>query len=169
MKTNEIVALVEFNAWANRRVLEAVGMLTPEQLAKELGSSFSSVRDTLIHIFGVEWVWLERLQRRSPSAIPAASEFGEIDKLSAGYAKHEEVFLRYIRGMTQPELDEAVDYKTLSSGPGKNSRWQMIQHVVNHGTYHRGQVVTMLRQLGAPGVGTDLILFYREKNAAAAM
>ena len=167
MKREEIVGLVEFNAWANRRVLGAIATLTPEQFTKELGSSFSSVKDTLMHVFGVEWVWLERLQGRSPSAIPDVKEFAEMPKLAARYEEHEGNFLGYVRDVTQGELEEVVDYKTLSFGPGRNSRWQIIQHVVNHGTYHRGQVVAMLRQLGAKGVGTDLITFYRERDAAA--
>ena len=167
MKKEEIAGLVEFNAWANRRVLGAVGALTPEQFIKELGSSFSSVKDTLMHMFGVEWVWLERLHGRAPSAIPDVEEFAEMAKLTARYEEHENEFLNYVRDISQGELDEVMEYKTLSFGPGRNSRWQMIQHVVNHGTYHRGQVVAMLRQLGAKGVGTDLISFYRERNAAA--
>lgn len=167
MKQEEIVGLVEFNAWANRRILGAVSALTPEQLTRELGSSFSSVRDTLMHIFGVEWLWLERLRGRSPAAIPDAQEFAEMPTLLARYGEHVAQFLSYVQSTKQAELDEVVEYKTLSFGPGRNTRWQIIQHVVNHGSYHRGQVVAMLRQLGAKGVGTDLITFYREKNAAA--
>ena len=167
MKPEEIVALYEFNAWANQRVLKAAEVLTTEQFTKELGSSFSSVRDTLAHIFGVEWVWLERLQGRSPSGIPDAKEFSEAGLLKTRWADQEARMLAYARKLTQEELDKVMTYKTLSFGPGRNPRWQMMQHVVNHGTYHRGQVVTMLRQLGAKGVGTDLITFYREKNAAA--
>jgi len=167
MKPEEIVALYEFNAWANQRVLKAAEALTTEQFTQELGSSFSSVRDTLAHIFGVEWVWLERLQGRSPSGIPDAKEFSDLELLWSRWAEHEARMLAYARKITQEELDEVMAYKTLSFGPGRNPRWQMMQHVVNHGSYHRGQVVTMLRQLGAKGFGTDLITFYRERSAAA--
>ena len=168
MKKEEIVALVEFNAWANRRVLTAAGALTTEQIIRELGSSFSSVRDTLAHILGVEWVWLERLQGRSPGEIPAAKVYADVSLLGERWAELEVKLREYMHGLTQAELDEAVEYKTLSFGMGENPRWQMFHHVVNHGTYHRGQVVTMLRQLGAKGVGTDLITFYRERNAGEA-
>jgi uncharacterized damage-inducible protein DinB len=168
MKKEEIMALVEFNAWANRRVVSAVAAITPEQFTEELGSSFSSVRDTLAHILGVEWVWLERLEGRSPGAIPEAKEYADIASLRERWTELEAKMQNYLHGLTQTELEEMIDYKTLSFGMGKNSRWQMIHHVVNHGTYHRGQVIAMLRQLGAKGVGTDLITFYREKDAAAA-
>ncbi len=168
MKKEEIVSLVEFNSWANRRVVAAVEALSAEQFKRELGSSFGSVRDTLAHIHGVEWVWLERLQGRSPGAIPAAKDHADIASLGARWSALEESMQNYMQDATQAQLDEVVEYQTLSFGPGKNARWQMIHHVVNHGTYHRGQVVAMLRQLGAKGVGTDLITFYRERQAAEA-
>ena len=167
MKKDEMLGLVEFNAWANRRIVAAVEDLTREQFTHELGSSFSSVRDTLAHILGVEWVWLERLQGRSPGAIPTAKDYADVGWLRDRWTELEDRLQKYIQAVTQEQLDEVVEYKTLSFGMGKNRRWEMIQHVVNHGTYHRGQVVAMLRQLGAKGVGTDLITFYRERNAAA--
>jgi uncharacterized damage-inducible protein DinB len=167
MKKDELEGLVQFNAWANGKVLGEVDALSAEQFTRDLRSSFSSVRDTLAHIMGVEWVWLERLRGRSPAAIPAAKEFADIASLRVRWAETEESFRKYLQEVTQAELDGLVEYKTLSFGMGKNARWQMIQHVVNHGTYHRGQVIAMLRQLGANGVGTDLITFYREKTAGA--
>lgn len=167
MKPEELVTLTEFNIWANHRVLGAVEALSTEQFTRDLGSSYSSVRDTLSHILGVEWVWLERLQGRSPAAIPAAKDFADVAALKTKWTEVEANLREYMEELTKAELDEAVEYKTLSAGPGKSPRWQMIQQVVNHGTYHRGQVITMLRQLGAKGVGTDLITYYRERSAAA--
>ena len=167
MKSEEMVALYEFNAWANQKTLDAAGALSAEQFIRELGSSFSSVRDTLVHIYGVEWIWLERLHGRSPAGFPTARDFPDVGKLKARWAELDSIQLQYVRGITQADLDEVLEYKTLSFGLGRNPRWQMMQHVVNHGSYHRGQVTTMLRQLGAKAVATDLISFYRERNAAA--
>jgi uncharacterized damage-inducible protein DinB len=168
MKPEEMRALFAFNAWANQKMLGAAEALTTEQFTKPLGSSFSSVRDTLAHVCGVEWVWLERLQGRSPASIPDAKEYGTVEALRVRWTELEARLLAYVGRLSQAELDEVVEYKTLSFGLAQNPRWQIMQHVVNHGTYHRGQVTTMLRQLGAKSVGTDLILFYRERNAATA-
>jgi uncharacterized damage-inducible protein DinB len=167
MKPAEMRDLFAFNAWANHRTLSAVEALSAEQFAKPLGSSFSSVRDTLAHIAGVEWLWLERLQGRSPASLPEAKEFPDVAALRARWAETEKHWLEYVSRLDQAELDEEVDYKTLSYGAARDPRWQIMQHVVNHSTYHRGQVITMLRQLGAKGAGSDLILFYRERKAAA--
>ncbi len=168
MKPEELVTLTEFNAWANHRVLGAAEELTPEQFTRELGSSHGSVKETLAHILGVERVWLERLQGESPVTIPPAKDFADFAALKTKWAEVEAHFRGYMEELTKAELEEEVEYKTLSFGPGKNPRWQMIQHVVNHGTYHRGQVTTMLRQLGAKAVGTDLITYYRERRATDA-
>lgn len=167
MTPGEMRELFAFNSWANHRILGATDALTAEQFTKELGSSFSSVRDTLTHIWGVEWIWLERLHGRSPSSFPNAKDFPDLASLWPRWAEIEKNWIEYVERLGENELKEEVDYKTMSFGPARTSRWQIMQHVVNHGTYHRGQVTTMLRQLGAKGVGTDLIFFYRERQAEA--
>jgi uncharacterized damage-inducible protein DinB len=167
MKPVEMRELFAFNAWANHKIIGAAEALTAEQFTKAMGSSFSSVRDTLVHIWAVEWIWLERLQGRSSSGFPDAKEFADLASMRGRWAQIEKHWLEYVSRLDESELEEEVDYKTMSFGPARNPRWQMMQHVVNHSTYHRGQVTTMLRQLGAKGVGTDLITFYRERKAAA--
>ncbi len=167
MKPEEMLALYEYNAWADRRALQAASALTPEQFTKQLGSSFFSVRDTLAHIYGVEWLWLERFQGRSPSAIPDDPEFADVAKLQASWAAFEPTLLNFVRGLTQQRLNDVMEYKTMKYGVYRNPLSQSMQHLVNHGTYHRGQVTTMLRQLGAQPLLTDLMHFYRERAAAA--
>ncbi len=167
MKPTEMVTLYEYNAWADRRALEAASALTKEQFTKQLGSSFSSVRDTLSHIYGAEWIWLERFQGRSPLAFPDDSGFTDIAKLKASWDAFELTLLTFVRGLTQEDLDREMEYKTMKFGMYRNPLWQSMQHVVNHGTYHRGQVTTMLRQLGAQPILTDLMHFYREQALGA--
>jgi len=167
MKPDEMAVLYEYNAWADRRALEAASTLSKEQFTKPLGSSFSSVRDTLGHIYGVEWLWLERFQGRSPSALPDANQFNEIESLKASWAEFEPVLLKFVRSLTQDDLDRVMEYKTMKFGIYRNPLWQSMLHLVNHGTYHRGQITTMLRQLGAQPILTDLMHFYRERATAA--
>jgi uncharacterized damage-inducible protein DinB len=125
------------------------------------------VRDTLSHIYGVEWLWLERFRGRSPSAIPDDAEFNDIARLQASWAAFEPTLLNFVRGLTPQDLDRVMEYQTMKFGVYRNPLWQSMQHLVNHGTYHRGQVTTMLRQLGAQPILTDLMHFYRERAAAA--
>jgi uncharacterized damage-inducible protein DinB len=167
MSPEDIRQLYDYNAWANRRAMEAAAALTPEQFTKPLGSSFSSVRDTLAHIYGAEWIWLERFQGRSPASLPDVKEFTNLASLRKRWLEHETLLLGFVRGLTQADLDRVMEYKTLKFGVYQNPLWQSMQHLVNHGTYHRGQVTTLLRQLGAQPILTDLMHFYRERATAA--
>jgi uncharacterized damage-inducible protein DinB len=166
MNPTEILELYEYNAWADRRALAAASALSKEQFTQPVCSSFPSVRDTLGHIFGVEWLWLERFQGRSPSAIPDAKAYEDMDQLKARWAEFEPVLLNFVRGLTPEDLHRVMEYKTMKFGVYRNPLWQSMLHLVNHGTYHRGQITTMLRQLGAPPILTDLIHFYRERARA---
>jgi uncharacterized damage-inducible protein DinB len=166
MTPEEVGLLYDFNAWANQRSMEAASALTPEQFTKPLGSSFSSVRDTLAHVCGAEWVWLERFQGRSPSGMPDNSAFADVASLRARWGELEICLMTFVRGLTQEDLDRVLEYKTMKFGVYKNPLWQSMQHLVNHGTYHRGQVTTLLRQHGAQPILTDLMHFYRERAVA---
>jgi len=167
MTPDEIRLLFDYNTWANHRELDAAAQLAPEQFTKPLGSSFSSVRDTLVHICASEWIWHERFEGRSPSAMPDLSSIQTVEALRTHWLPQEARLLALVQKLTQAALDRVIEYKTLNFGMYSNPLWQSTQHVVNHGTYHRGQITTMLRQLGAKPILTDLMHFYRERASAA--
>ena len=167
MTPQEMRTLYDYNAWANHRSLDAASALTAEQFVQPLGSSFSSVRDTLAHIFGAEWIWLERFQGRSPSSLPDTTQFQDMASLRERWNELEVRLLGFARGLTQTDLERVFEYKTLKFGAYRNPLWESMQHLANHGTYHRGQVTTLLRQLGAQPIATDLMHFYRERATAA--
>ena len=166
MSPDEIRQLYDYNSWANRRSLSAAEKLSSEQFTRPMGSSFSSVRDTLAHIYGAEWIWLERFQGRSPSALPNGNQFPDVPTLRETWIELEQRLLAFVGGVTKADLDRDLEYRTLNFGMYKNPLWQSMMHMVNHGTYHRGQVTTLLRQLGAQPILLDLIHFYRERHTA---
>lgn len=159
--------LFDYNHWANNRALDASAQLSDEQFVKPLGSSFSSVRDTLCHICAGEWIWLERFLDHTPTGFPDDSNIQTVAALREHWQPQAERLFVYVNGLTQAELDRVFEYKTLNFGMYKNPLWQSLQHLANHGTYHRGQVATLLRQLGAKPILTDLMHFYRERATAA--
>jgi uncharacterized damage-inducible protein DinB len=167
MTPEDIRLLFDYNAWANQRSLDAAAQLSDEQFVKPLGSSFPSVRDTLVHICSGEWVWLERCNSRTPSAFPDLSSIQTVAAVREHWAPQAEQLLRFVRNLAQNDLDRVMEYKTFNFGVYKNPMWQSLQHLANHGTYHRGQITTMLRQLGAKPILTDLMHFYRERSNAA--
>ena len=167
MTPNEMVLLYEFNAWADRRMLGAVAAVKQEEFLRPMGSSFGSLRDTTAHIYGGEWVWLERFQGRSPASLPDTSQLADLASLRDYWTGLEGRLLNFVGKLTQEDLNRVLEYKTLKFGIYKNPLWQSMQHVVNHGTYHRGQITTLLRQLGAQPILTDLMHYYRERATAA--
>ena len=168
MNVEDFVLLYEFNSWADRRTVESCVALTDAQFVQDLGSSFPSVCDTLAHTMLVEWVWLERWHNRAPDKYPDAKrEFPNLVSIRARWAEIERDLLDYVASLKPLDLERVVHHKTMAGVPQAQPLWQMLQHLVNHGTYHRGQVATMLRQLKAKPSSTDLIAFHREKANAA--
>ncbi|HYL46222.1 MAG TPA: DinB family protein [Candidatus Limnocylindrales bacterium] len=167
MNADDFRLLYDYNSWANHRTLDACAALNHEQFARDLGSSFRSVRDTLAHISGVEWLWLERWRGRSHNTIPPGSDFPDFESLRRRWLEIEHYLLGYVTALTDTDIQRVVEHTTTSGVPQSAPLWQMLQHLVNHGTYHRGQIASMVRQLGSKPLSTDLIFFYRERAAQA--
>jgi uncharacterized damage-inducible protein DinB len=168
MVTPELLRFMfQYNAWADRRLLDACASLTNEQFTRNLGSSFSSVRDTVTHLYGAEWVWNERFQERSPSALLSGAGFPDLASIRAKLEEMDQYYIDYVSKLTQQDLDRVIRYKGFTGDEFSNPIWQSLHQLTNHASYHRGQVVTLLRQLGVKPVSTDLIMYYREQAAAA--
>ena len=167
MNLEDFRLLYEYNSWANRRSLDACSNLSDEQFTRDLGSSFRSVRDTLSHVCEVESLWLERWLGRSPSSFRPATDFPNFDSLRRRWQEVETSLIGYVSVLKSEDIARVIEHKTTKGVPQSAPLWQMLQHLVNHGTYHRGQVATMLRQLGATPNSSDLIFFYRERAAKA--
>jgi uncharacterized damage-inducible protein DinB len=167
MNLQDFRRLYDYNSWANRRTLEACAALSDEQFTRDLHSSFRSVRDTLVHILLVEWLWRERWLGSSPDKYPPATDFPTLEAVRRRWAEVENNLLGYIAGLKPEDLHRMIEHKTTAGVPQAAPLAQMLQHLVNHGTYHRGQIATMLRQLDAKPIATDLIFFYRERTAQA--
>jgi uncharacterized damage-inducible protein DinB len=168
MDVNDCRLLYDFNAWANQRTLGACSEIAPEQFTRDLGSSFPSLRDTLAHIYGAEWIWLERWHKRTPTSFPTAADFPDFESIRKRLTEMDRALVEYVAELTADDVHRMTEFKTLAGVAYALPFWQYLQHVANHSTYHRGQVATMLRQLGAKPVGTDMTGFYRERAAQAA-
>jgi uncharacterized damage-inducible protein DinB len=163
MTLQDIFSLYEYNRWANGRTLDVAEKLDAAAFLKELGNSFPSVRDTLAHILGAEWIWLRRWNGESPSKLTVAAEFPTLASLRERFAAVDTEREVFLHSLSDAGLQYPFDYKDLAGNPMRLPLVQSMQHVVNHGTYHRGQVTTMVRQLGGTPVSTDMSRFYVEK------
>jgi uncharacterized damage-inducible protein DinB len=160
----EVSKLFAYNQWANARTLGAVSALTPEELTRNLGGSFPSVHATLAHIYAAEWIWLERWQGRSPRALPALAEVPDLETLQEKWRKVERDQASYVERVTSARLVEIVTYVNVAGKTWSYPLHELLVHLVNHSTYHRGQAVTMVRQLGKPVEATDYLLFLDSKG-----
>jgi uncharacterized damage-inducible protein DinB len=166
MNLQDLRTLLDYHYWARDRVLDAAGALTAEQFSRDLGSSFGSVRDTLVHIYAAEWAWYSRWQGTSPTAMLPMNQFPDVASIRQPWTALEAKMRALLDSLGEPGVTRVFEYKLLSGQAGSSVFWQMLQHLVNHGSYHRGQATTLLRQLGAaPARSMDLIAFYREQGA----
>ena len=164
MTIDDIRTLLDYHYWARDRLLAAVEAISDEQRTRDMGSSFRSIHETLVHLVAAEWAWHSRWHGVSPTSLGQAGEFPDFATIRARWADLEQQVREYIDVAGAEGLDRVYDYKSLAGAAGRSPLWQMVQHVVNHASYHRGQVTTMLRQVGAaPAKSLDLIAFHRER------
>lgn len=164
-RLGEIRDLYAYHRWANGRVLDAVLALDAEAYGRGLVSSFPSIRETVVHALSAEWVWLRRWKGRSPTAMPVGWAEMPVDELAAAWSVVEAEQGHFVAGLGSEDLDRVVEYRDMRGDAFAQPLWQLLRHVVNHATYHRGQIVTLLRQVGAEPPSTDMVLFHRTRGS----
>ncbi len=164
----QILQHLEYNAWANARIVETVRQVDETILFQERKSSFTSIAKTLTHVMDSEQVWLKRLQGISLKQFPSTGLTIPRDELINRFEQGSRELLSFVQSKGDHFIHTSIDYTTLKGQPFSDVVEDMLYHVVNHGTYHRGQIVTMLREAGITTLpATDLILFLRTKRTPA--
>ena len=164
MTYDDVKNLFDYHYWARDRTLDALEALTPDEFTRDLGNSFRSIRDTIAHTYSAEWVWNQRWQGLTPKAMLPAEQFPDVASTRQQWAELEQTVKALIADLGDEGMNRVLHYTLLSGLPTSSPFWQMFQHVVNHASYHRGQVTTMLRQIGAaPPKSCDMVTFYRER------
>lgn len=174
MTKNEMQLLFEYDRWANNRCLQMASALTLEQFTRDLRGSFPSVRNTLLHVIGGEWGWLTYWKLPSHSSAALADLWNRHDTLfrpdsfpdflsvRRKWAEVEEQQANFVSVVTEEALGKMLPFRTTEL-----TLAQLMQHMVNHSTYHRGHVAAMLRQLDVKLQPTDFHLFLLERKLAA--
>jgi uncharacterized damage-inducible protein DinB len=150
--------LFDYNYWARDRQLQACAALTEDQFLRPLGSSFPSIRDNLAHLVAVEWLWLERWRGRSPRSLPPPEEFPTIAAVTERWHMVEREMRQYLAGLSEEALAGPVSYVNFRGQTRTYTLWRMMLHLLNHQSYHRGQVATLLRQLGMEAPAVDFLV-----------
>lgn len=164
MTFEHLQILVDYHYWARDRLWVAVESLPDDQLRRPLGNSFSSIFDTMVHLCGADWIWRSRWEGVSPMSLPGSELYADLTRLRAAWQEEEQRIRAILTRLGAGGISQPIEYQGWDGRRQAQPFWQMLQHLVNHGSYHRGQVTTMLRQLGAqPPKSMDLIAFYRER------
>lgn len=165
MTLAELNTWLDYHYWARDVLFEAVAPLTPEQFTQPVESSFTSVRDTVAHIYFADWVWYMRWTGQLPATPPANDSWPDLESLRQASQALEGKIRAFVTDGGEAGINRVCHYKALTGQPAASPFWQMLVHVVNHGSYHRGQVTTLLRQLGAPPPKQlDMIAFFRSRG-----
>jgi uncharacterized damage-inducible protein DinB len=158
MTITDITALYHYTAWANERVFEAAEALAPPDAVRPVGGSFPSVRDTLAHIAAADWIWLCRWTGESPRGWPTWAN-GSIGEIREEWRRIQAGRLDFIGGLVDADLEREISFTRINGESDRASIGFLLQHVVNHSTYHRGQVASQLRLLGVTPPSTDLLRY----------
>jgi len=163
-RLNEFLELFDYNAWANRTIFDAVAQLSDDQYFRDLKSSYGGIHGTLAHIVWAEQLWLHRWLGRPHPAVAQGADLRSLGEVRARWEEVEAERGRFVAGLSEARLDDTRLVKPSSGGEYVHNFRQMFRHFINHSSYHRGQIVTLLRQLGAKPPSTDLILYYRRRG-----
>lgn len=152
-----------YNVWANKRICSVIDSLSDEKFQREVVSSFPSIQKTLLHMWVAQLIWIKRFEGLSLS-VSSSEEFqGTREDIVNGFISTSKKLEGMADAFTKEDLRQIRKYTTLKSGSAISAQYQMLIHVFNHNTYHRGQLVTMLRQVGITELPqTDLIFFFRQ-------
>jgi uncharacterized damage-inducible protein DinB len=168
MNQSEIRHLFNYTEWANGLVLNAAAQLSEDSLRNDVGISHGSIFGTLLHMAGAEWIWLERWHGRSPVgqeawALWKTETCADLATLNERWRDVADRRASFISELDDAHLNAAIPFRLLSGDSSSMPLVDQMQHVVNHATLHRGQVVGMIRQLNISPPATDLLYYLRRE------
>ena len=155
---------LEFMQWADGLQLSALSALEEDKLLHDRGSSFRSLLDTLTHIYLAELIWLTKVTVNPDAMLADLPVPPDLPALASAWANVHAQWRDWARPRKAEDWAQTLALKSKMFGQMEVPYWQIVLHVVNHGSYHRGQLATMLRQAGVTPPATDLMLFYRSKK-----
>lgn len=165
MTKNYCIELSEYHIWANNSVCNWLEKISDEQWKQPVVSSFNSIYETTLHVAAAEKIWVERLKKYSKFEVLSQTFNGSKEDLINVWKEISLGFKRFIEDMPDDLLQEKLLFKNIKGVEHNLPYYQMLAHVVNHSTYHRGQVVTMLRQIGYTDISSiDMTTYFRIKD-----
>jgi uncharacterized damage-inducible protein DinB len=164
---DDLSRLLRYTVWANHRLLRAAATMGVEDWRRDLGGSHGGVRGTLAHMMWAELVWLERWKGLPNPPRGDESQFPTVIELRDRWTGLDEHRQAWLEGLPAEAGSTVIHYRTTDGTAYESPLERLVQHAANHSTYHRGQVLSFLRQLGVKPVSTDMLVWDREEDARA--
>ncbi len=162
MQKEYIVTLYDYNYWANDRILDTSELLKPEQLRLPVNLSFGSLMGTFVHILGTEWMWRMRAQDGiSPKSLLKEQDFADLAALRTYWKQEQQSMRSFLAWLDSSDLDRPVHYTNTKGQEFATPLWEVLAHVVNHGTQFRSEAGVALSQLGRSPGDVDFIYYVR--------
>lgn len=156
--------LAAYNIWANALLMEVLKRLPGELHQKEIPSSFNSLQKTVLHMWNAESIWWQRMKLQERVTGPMENFNGKMEDAIEGLTLQNKQWNEWINKAQEHHLQHVFQYQNFKGEQFKQPIYQMLLHLFNHGTYHRGQIVNMLRQLGVDKIPQiDFIVWSRKK------
>jgi uncharacterized damage-inducible protein DinB len=153
---------IDYTAWASRRLVSAVSSLPADELTRDFQTADHSILGTLVHVYAADRVWFGRIEGNPPARFIDPEQDMRLEALQNDWPQLHQRWKAWAEGHNDDSLRQKLSYKDLKGNPYETPLWQIVLHVVNHGTHHRGQVSGFLRALGHTPPPLDLTAYYRE-------
>ncbi|CAN5428241.1 DinB family protein [soil metagenome] len=164
MNQHHLHKLASYNLWANKRISEYIVNAGEHKADEVIESSFPGIRKTLYHLWDGQEIWMMRLNGKSANSWPSHHFTGTLADATLALVKNSEEYVRFAENITVQSAQEVLNYNAMDGSVFSNSLEDVLMHIMNHSTFHRGQLITMLRITGFTSVGsTDFIRFIREQ------
>ena len=151
-----------YDLWANEKLLELISNLPDEQQQQEIQSSFSTIHKTCLHVWDASSIWWQRLHMHEQIVVPSLSFHPSMNDVIEGLLDQNKQWIEWLNTAKETDLEKELTYRNMKGYPFRQPVKEILLHLFNHGTYHRGQLVTMLRQVGVGEIPqTDYIVFNR--------
>lgn len=162
MNITAIHSLFDYNYWVNERILKTAAVLPSGQFTSPAPVSHGSLRGTLVHALSAEWAWRERCQGSSRSGLLSEDDFPDLESLARRSREEEKAMRSYLAGLTDEDLTSIIRYTRTEGTWFETPLWQILLHVINHGTQSRSEAAVILTQFGHSPGDLDYMIFLRE-------
>lgn len=164
-----ILKLYQYHYFANWLYLDTAMTLTPEQLYKDQGHSWGSVHEILLHMTNAEWIWLQRWKGNSPMSLPGKQDFPGLSEVRVRWQGIEQSVMAFIQELKTSDLAQEITYCNTQGITYTLPLWQLMIHVPNHATHHRGELAAIFAIMNVPHKEDDMLYYFLSQSQQRAL